>query len=176
MVLATSPRVGDGANDRFLLRGGLGRPTLSLLPPLNPPFLDPPHLRHVSRRPALGSNPLVHLQHRHLPPLDPHAYRLRYRRSKPVALARRVGFRSGRRVWNDVITDSHTLPRTIHIDRCASTWFYRDDSSAGNESESFGTWRCLSRFLGGHGWVGQGVVLDRVVDEFDGAGGVLLVL
>ena len=96
-----------------LLHRPLGPSPLRLFDPQQTSFLDPAHLRHQPRLPALVPNALGYIRHGHLGPVGGITPCRRARGPLPVALAWGAGRHPRGWVWHDSVADSDTIPRRI---------------------------------------------------------------
>lgn len=92
--------------DHPIFHPRLDHSPLPLRQTLHPAPLDRPHFRHRHRRPAMGSDPMEHIQHGLLASVGrSNPARRRSSRPGPLALARRFGRHSARRLRHDSSTN-----------------------------------------------------------------------
>ena len=160
----THPNLLDRPPPPPLLRHHLGFPPPHPRPLFPLPRLAHPHLCHLTRRPALVPNPLVHLGHRlACAPVPRPADHRRPPLALHVALARRPRLHPGHRLRHDPPADADQDARCGHVDRGAGAGQRDRDPGPSHGAAQSGSWGCVSQlWIVGCRSVEQGLVLGRV--------------
>lgn len=167
--------LGHRAPHPHLLRRRLGPHAVYSRPSEQTARVDPPHLCHRSRCPAMGANAMGHQRHRYLCPL-----RLGGFWSYPwpcvvvLALGARQYPRRGFR--HDPVADVDAVPCGVYASVRASHRVLGDDCVAGQRAGCDGAGECVPEFCaGGVDGIEAPLVLDWVDVPVGDPGGVLCI-
>lgn len=132
LVQQARPRLGHRPTHHPLLPHHLVPLPLALRRRLPRPLLDPAHLRHRPRRPALVPDAVGHLGHGPLGAVGGLPLSGRAPRSLALAVAWRAGCDSRGWVRDDIVADADEVPYCVYARVCAGAGECGDDCGEGD--------------------------------------------